>query len=185
MADPRFLLWVDLETTGTDEREDAIVEIAWLITTPTLDLLIENSVVVWPERKPDPETWDQFVRDMHTNNGLIGALRSDYGWDPAKAEARVLDDMAELGQRHEFMLAGSGVSHFDRRFLKTQMPDLERWLQYPNLDVGVLRRAWQLWQNPGSEYPGFNDGKTHRALDDIHCHLAEARWWFSMIRGIS
>lgn len=198
MPDARYLLWVDLETAGTDERRDPILEIGWVITTPTLHPLYEKSLPIRPHcwRHPhphwndstwpngaDPAQWDEFVRDMHTNNGLIDTIDALGYENHSDVQDAVIDSLARFGKKHDYMLAGSGVSHFDRRFIKAQMPDLEKWLQYPNLDVGVLRRAWQLWSIPGAYYPSDNDSKTHRALDDIRCHLSEARYWCDFIRA--
>lgn len=192
MPEPRYLLWADLETTGTDEKVDHVIEIGYIITTPTLHPVLENSWVVTPphwragtEARNRPEAWPDVVREMHEANGLINDIDTQVRRDAIHVQQLVIQDLMRFGKKHDFMLAGSGVSHFDRRFIQAQLPELEKWLQYPNLDVGVLRRAWQLFTPPNQHYPKLTQDKPHRALDDIRLHLQEADWWFGLLRGVA
>lgn len=173
----KFLAWVDLETTGTDEKLDPILEFGSVVTLaePPFDVIFEAEGVFKP-----PELFfvdwrerieaNDFVREMHTVNGLLDAVDA-VGGDIADFEKLMVSDLAEIGKRHEFMLAGSGVGHFDRRFLQAQMPDFESWMQYPVLDVGVIRRA--MWMS-GSK-AAWTPTKPHRGLDDLKDHLEEFR----------
>jgi len=179
-------LWIDLETTGTNERLDDIVEVGFIITDRELVEIRSGSTVTqisergW-QRLKDTEV----VFKMHTENGLIADLErlneeiptaGGYG----KFIVNLLEDMGV--EPHHVMLAGSGVSHFDRRFMREQMPWLEGYLAYPSLDVGILRRFWR--DVCGLEVSGLDEGKTHRGLDDIRCHLEEARWFREKFKSL-
>jgi oligoribonuclease len=173
-----LLLWVDLETTGSDVEHDCIIEVGAILTTTDLDVLGEFSKVVAPEPLGLGRLMQNgFVRKMHEDNGLLPLLL-----DPAEPlgkphhASRALLAWAEgLGAREgRTVLAGSGVGHFDRRFIARWMPQVDRFLRYWCIDTGVLRRAHEMWT--GTPAPSSaNESKTHRALDDIRCHLEEAR----------
>lgn len=196
MPDPTHLLWLDLETTGTHEAIDQVIEIAVILTDLELTEVTRNSNLV-------PYDYDgalrlagnDYVRQMHQTSGLIDDLgRRSNGFNPdsgvehevrwsmlRSAEKELRAQLVYAGaQPHCVMLAGSGVSHFDRRFLRTQLPDLERQLAYPSIDVGVARRMADMWGTL-SGVPDFNSGKTHRAMADVTCHLDEARWWRDLL----
>ena len=120
---------------------------------------------------------------MHGANGLLTAIGvtgrrapdifPDNVLTVAAVQRRVIDLLHGHGVRKGLVhLAGSGVAAFDRPFLARHMPQLHAYLHYAPIDVGVLRRTWQMWT--GNDLVTVNQDKTHRALDDARCHLAEA-----------
>ena len=73
-ADLPNLIWVDCEMTGLDINNDALVEIAVLVTDAQLNVLGEGVDLVI---KCDPAklaNMQQVVIDMHTNSGLINEI---------------------------------------------------------------------------------------------------------------
>jgi len=188
----KFLLWVDLETTGVDEVKDPILEIGAVITRTAYPFDEVGSF----ETPVDPggDRWQarlgDYVREMHTKNGLLADIEAGKGCDIQIAEAEVINRLQQLGKPHQFMLAGSGVGHFDRRFIATQMPKLDRWLAYPNADIGSVRRFLGFagrddLMSAGLTYDGdaFDD-KPHRGMDDVRDHIAEARAYCEMLRAL-
>lgn len=176
--DAVHLLWLDLETTGA-RTEDSIVEIACVLTDTDLHELDSFTSLV----RPAEDNWRAMfaiepVVAMHKANGLIdeieSGLRHNVLRSPVAVEATILEWLDNRGadSRRTF-LAGSGVSHFDHRLLLHHMPKLASHCRYATLDVGVIRRAYELLL--GAVVTTVNDNKTHRALDDVYCHLDEAR----------
>lgn len=182
MGNPR-LLWTDLETTGTDENRDTILEIATIITTPDL-VEIDRYTTVIQQKAGWTDRMSPVVYEMHRANGLIREIARGDGVSCVRAETGVIERMACYGGKHDFMIAGSGVAHFDRRFLKAHMPELDSWLQYPALDVGSTRRQLEKWGGQDL-VPKLNDAKTHRALDDVLLHLEEARHYQRVFQAVS
>lgn len=176
-----YLLWLDLETTGSDEAKDCIIEVGCVLTTEVLDTISAWTCVV----RPTAEGYGRLmlnptVREMHEKNGLLPMMRElaaleEGEWPrPDQAAKQLLAWLEDNGARQgRTVLAGSGVGHFDRRFLDRYMPQVSRFLRYWCIDIGVVRRAHGMWV--GSEVSTANDAKTHRALDDAYCHLDEAR----------
>lgn len=184
MTDVDKLLWLDLETTGSDVEHDSIIEIGCILTTTGLDALGEFSFTL----TPDPEglgrmMMNPVVRGMHEGNGLLAEiLTAEHDRKPHHAAKALLAWLADLGaQEGRTVLAGSGVGHFDRKFIDRYMPQVSRFLRYWCIDIGVVRRAHEMWA--GTAVSTANDGKTHRALDDARCHLAEAQAFRSLWMG--
>lgn len=174
------LLWLDLETTGTDERLDAIIEVGCILTTPDLQDLDDWRCAARPPAAALQRLMEvDVVREMHQANGLLDLItgRNHVVPELSQLERALMGWLEEWNvEPHRVALAGSGVAHFDRRFIDAQMPSLSKHLVYWSIDVGVIRRAHQLWL-PDVVLPSanINEGKTHRAADDIRCHLEEAR----------
>lgn len=193
---PSYALWLDLETTGTDEGLDPIIEVGVVLTHvtplfPAIDSL--NRVITPPPAEPDCECGslvahrlglNPAVRRMHEANGLLAEIAAGRSYPIAEAEIDILKWLDALTAGARVVLAGSGVGHFDRRFLRAQMPGLDRRLVHYPLDVGVIRRFFRVAgvsTAPLSE----DESKTHRALDDVHAHIAEARKFAAMLMGVA
>ena len=178
-----LLLWLDLETTGTDETRDSIIEIGCILTTEALDMLGEYESLVLPTDEALGRLLrNPVVKDMHRANGLLDQmLMLESGRKPHAVAQELLAWLDEHTDQ-PVVLAGSGVGHFDRRFLKRWMPQVDRRLRHWCIDVGVIRRAHEMFT--GNPPPSSaNDAKTHRALDDARCHLKEALAFRALWRG--
>lgn len=168
-SNPHYV-WCDLETTGTDEENDPIIELAMVITDTDLNELTHRSWVLNDNGRL--ASAKAIVREMHEKNGL--ALEVGKGLSSVVVEAEAVALLSEYGKPHGFILCGSGVSHFDRRFLEQQMPKLNKWFRYYQIDVGILRRTLCLIGREDLLMPA--KGKAHRALADAQLHLAELRF---------
>lgn len=184
MSEPRFLVWTDLETTGTDETRDQILEVGMVITQQTdLAVLGEFEITVWPWRATADEikqTVSPFVRAMHENNGLWRDAELN-GVPDNRAASEVISWLSKFGSSHEFVMAGSGVAHFDRRFFAARMPRVLDWFRYYSLDMGVIRRSMEYSGNEDLLLPRSQAGKNHRALDDARLHLQEYRYFLDQV----
>jgi oligoribonuclease (3'-5' exoribonuclease) len=136
---PTWLVWLDLETTGSDENADPILEIGVVLTDERLNEIDDASWVVKGDAEGLKERAADVVKAMHEANGLWNELAN--GCPLASAEDHAISFLKDYGNRHDFILCGSGVSHFDRRFLASQMPTFTKWFRYYSIDVGVLRRS--------------------------------------------
>jgi oligoribonuclease len=172
--------FIDLETTHSDEQAGSILEVGLIITDENFDEIHAQDWIVRPARGHLDQMPD-VVRDMHQYSGLLAALATgrsslcehvDVDISNALDEHRLVD--------HQFILAGSGVGHFDSRWIRLHLPKTARQLTYWTIDVGVLRRFLEFVVGVDLGEP---PDKPHRALDDARLHLDEARRYRSMVAG--
>ncbi len=172
MAKDRYaLVWIDLETTGIDDRTCSILEIATVVTDRNLDPIAEgpNLVIHQPDQVLD--TMDPWCLDQHGSSGLTNASRrSDIS--TAEAETQTLSFVRTHCLRGRAPLCGNSIG-FDRRFIMHHMPHLNAYLSYRNVDVSTLQELIARW------YPGGTQNRakrtTHRALQDIRESIEELR----------
>ena len=174
---------LDLETTRTDEHDGSILEIGCIITDEELRPLDQFETLVVPDMVHIAEMPGK-VREMHTRSGLLDRLdvlmAERAGGRPhdglltlPDADAALAATLERWTVRGQVALAGSGVGHFDSRWIRTHLPASARKLTYWPIDVGVVRR-W-LSMIVGAEIPDPRyDEKPHRGMADARLHLAEA-----------
>ena len=168
------LVWIDCEMTGLDLEKDALIEVAALVTDFELNVLGEGVDVII---KPPAEALEQmidFVRTMHETSGLLVELEG--GVTMEEAEAQVLAYIREHcpdGSRPP--LAGNTIGT-DRAFLARDMPDLEGFLHYRNIDVSSIKELSKRWY-PRAYYQAPEKRGNHRALADIQESIEELRYY--------
>lgn len=168
------LVWIDCEMTGLDTANDALVEVACLVTDAELNILGDGvSVVI----KPSPEAlagMNDFVREMHATSGLLPLLES--GMDMAAAEQVVIDYVnAHVPPGARPPLAGNTVG-MDKIFLERDMPRLMELLHYRVVDVSSIKELTRRWY-PRVFFNAPEKTGGHRALGDIRDSIRELRYY--------
>src|SRR5687768_14085660 len=125
MADDARWVWLDLEMTGLDDKTCVIVQMAMIITDGALNEIAMLEQTIW-QPESALETMSPFVRQMHTENGVINAIRAST-IDQAKAEERALEVLTQHVPYKKGVLAGNSIWQ-DRRFLLRHMPHFEQYL---------------------------------------------------------
>jgi oligoribonuclease len=168
------LVWIDCEMTGLDLRNDALIEIAALVTDSELNILDEGVDVVI---KPPPESVTQMtkvVRDMHTTSGLLEALPG--GITLGEAEDVVLDYVRKhVKDAKKAPLCGNSIAT-DRSFLARDMPALDAHLHYRMVDVSSIKELARRWY-PRVYFASPEKKGGHRALADITESIQELRYY--------
>jgi len=169
-----LLVWIDCEMTGLDLAQDALVEVAALVTDGDLNVLGDGvQVVVRPSAEALAQM-GEFVTEMHRNSGLLPLL--DTGVTLAEAEERVLSYVREhVPEARRAPLAGNTIGT-DRAFLARDMPALESHLHYRNVDVSSVKELARRWF-PRAFYSSPTKSGNHRALADIRESIEELRYY--------
>jgi oligoribonuclease len=168
------LVWIDCEMTGLDLRNDALIEIAALVTDSELNILDDGVDVII---KPPPESVTQMtkvVRDMHTTSGLLDALPT--GVTLAEAEETVLAYIrGHVKDAKKAPLCGNSIAT-DRSFLARDMPALDGHLHYRMVDVSSIKELARRWY-PRVYFASPEKKGGHRALADITESIQELRYY--------
>ena len=168
------LVWIDCEMTGLDLINDALIEVAVLVTDGELNVLGDGAEVIIKPTDQALEQMSDFVRDMHTSAGLLDRL-SD-GVTMQEGMDHILSHIKEfVPEARKAPLAGNTIGT-DRAFLMRDMPELEAWVHYRNLDVSSIKELARRWY-PKVMYQAPAKGGNHRALADIQESIEELRYY--------
>lgn len=177
-AVPSKLLWIDLEMTGLDAKNDVILEIAAEVTDFSFKTL---------------DNYEAMVKQPH--NVVVNRMQKNIWWadypanrdefvqklSEGKEPKEVEREMLALVERHfgdePVVLAGNSI-HNDRAFIKQWWPELDLKLHYRMLDVS----AWKVLMQ-GKYGVQFEKKEIHRAFDDIQASIAELQYYIEWFRN--
>jgi len=167
------LVWMDLETTGIDDRSCSILEIATIITDKDLQIVEEGPSLVIHQSNTILKKMDPWCIDQHGASGLTEASRtSEVSLNDAAMQT--LAFVKKHCLRGKAPMCGNSIG-FDRRFIMHHMPKLNSYLDFRNVDVSSFKELVYRW------YPGVVEKvvkkSTHRALDDIRESIDEMRFY--------
>jgi len=163
------LIWIDLEMTGLDTQADHIIEIATIVTDGSLRIVAEGPVLAIHQPDSVLDALDEWNRTTHGGTGLLQRVRESR-LTAAEAEARTLEFLAGHVAPGASPMCGNSICQ-DRRFLAREMPTLEKFFHYRNLDVSTVKELARRWA-PGV-LAGVQKASTHLALDDIRESIQE------------
>lgn len=160
----RPLVWIDCEMTGLDLDKDGLVEVAVVITDEQLNVVDPGIDIVIKPSKEALDNMGDFVRNMHTESGLIDEFETGVSLEEAQRE--VLDYVKKfVPQPGQALLAGNSIGT-DKAFLERDMPELINYLHYRVVDVSSIKELAKRWYHRTfEEAPAKHGG--HRALADI------------------
>lgn len=165
------LIWLDLEMTGLDTAGDSILEIATVVTDAELNILAEGPELAIRHPVERLQAMDEWNRHQHGKSGLW--QRSlDCGVSMEEAEMRTLEFLAQWVPANASPICGNSICQ-DRRFLHRQMPRLEMYFHYRNLDVSTIKELARRWAP--DVLAGIGKQSSHTALSDVHDSIAELR----------
>lgn len=165
------IIWIDLEMTGLCTFSDEIIEIATVITDSQLNVIAEGPVIAIYQSNERLLQMDNWNQTQHRKSGLYErVLQSTYSVE--EAEKLTLEFIEQYAPKNASPMAGNSICQ-DRRFLARQMPTLEGWFHYRNLDVSTLKELSRRWYP--SVYKAVKKNSTHLALDDIYDSINELK----------
>lgn len=165
------LIWIDLEMTGLDTANDSIIEIATVVTDANLQILAEGPELAIRQPLERLQAMDEWNRHQHTKSGLWQRVL-EQGVSMEEAETRTLRFLSEWVPANTSPICGNSICQ-DRRFLHRQMPRLESYFHYRNLDVSTIKELARRWAP--DVLAGVGKEAKHTALSDVHDSITELR----------
>lgn len=171
---PTKLLWIDLEMTGLDEKNDVILEVAAEVTDFNFKSLASYEAVIHHDNGV-LSNMDEWCSHQHAKSGLTERVRNS-----KQSEESVVQDLVNLISS-EFgsepaILAGNSI-HTDRLFIRRWWPEIDNLLHYRMLDVSSYKILMQ-----GKYSIVFEKQEVHRAYEDIHASIAELKYYISWMK---
>lgn len=176
------LLWIDIETTGLDSRDEVPLELGLALTDNYGNIfaetswLIHDDTALYKERIGRAKEHD-IVGPMHAKSGLWIDLDNretrPRGYSSLLAADQDAAHWLKENGGEGLPLAGSSIGSLDRPFVIEHFPDLNSVIHYRNIDIGVLKELCRRlnptlfaaltasWEDSGAKR------ETHRVTEDI------------------
>ncbi len=163
------LIWIDLEMTGLDTNNDAIIEIATIVTDGDLNVLAEGPILAIHQSNEVLDGMDEWNTRQHGNSGLTERVQNS-SLTVSEAEQQTLEFLQKYVPAGVSPMCGNSICQ-DRRFMARLMPELEAFFHYRNLDVSSLKELARRWA-PKVE-KSFKKNSSHLAMDDVKDSIRE------------
>jgi oligoribonuclease len=171
------LLWMDLEMTGLDPKEDRILEVAVIATDWDFNEIASYTAVkkVGPslvKQRMVGEFWEKFptVREALVEQNLSGK-------NGRTVENELLEFIDQYFESEKKILLAGNSIHQDRKFIENEWSRLDARLHYRMLDVS----AWKVVFD-GKYRKKFAKPEAHRALEDIRGSIEELQYYIAKIK---
>ena len=169
------LVWIDCEMTGLDLKNDALIEIAALVTDSDLNILGDGVDIVIHADETALAGMPEVVVAMHAASGLTEEVRRSTV-TVREAEEQVLAYIREfVPDPRTAPLAGNSIGT-DRGYISRDMPELDAHLHYRMIDVSSIKELCRRWY-PRIYYAQPAKGMAHRALADIKESIRELAYY--------
>ncbi|HYO86261.1 MAG TPA: oligoribonuclease [Dermatophilaceae bacterium] len=168
------IVWIDCEMTGLSLQDDALIEVAALVTDFDLTQLGDGVDVVINPPAAAMTQMTEFVRAMHTRSGLLAELAD--GVSLEQAEEEILGYVRQWAPVPGKAPLGGNTVGTDRGFLARDMAQLEAHLHYRVIDVSSVKELSRRWY-PRTYFAAPDKQGGHRALADIRESIAELRYY--------
>jgi len=173
MKEKSNLIWIDLEMTGLDTKNDYIIEIASIVTDKNLNILAEGPNHVIHQPNEVLNNMDDWNTKQHSRSGLTDKVKEST-INESQAEKSTIKFLEQFIFKSSSPLCGNTICQ-DRRFLARCMPDLEEFCHYRNIDVSSIRELGKRWFFEDTD--NFQKKSSHRALGDIRESIEELRYY--------
>ncbi len=163
------LIWIDLEMTGLDPKEDKVIEIATIITDRDLNILAEGPEIAIHQSNEILDQMDEWNTSHHGGSGLTKRVK-DSEYNEQYAAEETIAFLSQYVPVSTSPMCGNTICQ-DRRFLAEYMPELEAFFHYRHLDVSTIKELAKRWK---PDLPkGLVKKGCHLAMDDIRESIAE------------
>lgn len=190
MSDDKFV-WIDMETTGLDPKQEVPLELGFIITDIDLNEIDREAWTIFDEGWDDDGKYeaphvDPFVLDMHEKSGLWKEL-PEHGIALQAVQVDAWKWLTKHGVEKTDPMCGSSVQ-FDREWLREWFPDTFDLFSHRNIDISTLKELmrrfspdiYALMEDP---MWGVAHGERitkrgiHRVLPDLEDTISEFKFY--------
>lgn len=173
---PTRLLWIDLEMTGLNPKQDRILEVAAVVTDFDFKELARYESIISHNK-------DEILRLMNLNewwskfpesrDGI--ASRIEDGKPLEAVESELIGIVDQYFGDKPAILSGNSI-HQDRKFVENWWPEFNKRLHYRMFDVTSLKIYMS-----GKYGVEYQKKSAHRAVEDIQESMAEWKYYMDWL----
>lgn len=170
------LLLVDVETTGLVARDEKLLEVGFMVVDLGFRPVASFSEVISQEGADfDPDDLTDFIKNMHTKNGLLHTIETADLPTLDEVEEELTEWYDDLFGDAQVPLVGSSVS-LDRDFIVEHFVDFPDRLHYRIIDWSSVKELCRRY-NPEVYAKLPPKREKHRVMPDLEDTVAEARFY--------
>jgi oligoribonuclease len=163
------LIWIDLEMTGLEPKQDKVIEIATIVTDKDLNILAQGPEIAIHQSDEVLSAMDEWNTSHHGRSGLTQRVK-DSQFNEQQAIDQTIEFLKQYVPASSSPMCGNTICQ-DRRFLAEHMLELEEYFHYRHIDVSTLKELAARWKPLLAK--GFVKKGSHLAMDDIKESIAE------------
>lgn len=137
------LIWIDLEMTGLNVKNDRIIEISTIVTDKNINILSEGPSIAIFQSEVQLKKMNSWNTVTHTNNGLIERVKNSMHSEKS-AMLDTLKFISKWTYPQKSPMCGNSI-YYDRQFLSHYMSDLEKYFHYRCIDVSSIKELFKRW----------------------------------------
>lgn len=205
MSDPKYYLWLDLETTGLEVDLCDILEVAVILTDKDYNEIKRGHAYVlplhndWEDFPPLMESYLSFISEdeahnfayqMHMESGFLElwkkAVINDTALNLFNCENFLIDfvkDNIDMLEEPLIVLAGSSV-HYDHQFIEPNFPEFNKLLHHRHHDLSAIKLFINSIENGVSDKFRNDVTPKHIAMNDLDSDLNWARNFRDYLIGL-
>ncbi|PJM79983.1 hypothetical protein [Bifidobacterium scaligerum] len=187
MKKTEALLWVDIETTGTDPCTDQILEIGLRCTSlDTSEEYARYESIVKPDSLPTGREFG-YAFNLHAANGLLAEViaASPATHSTQRIACEVLAFVTSQAETHVLHPAGTNLVGFDLRFIELIFDNAALELFHNSLSYRALdMTSFRLMEKSlgADPYAAHKGPKPHRVHDCLDTDIDDYRLFRESIR---
>lgn len=174
MEESTSIVWMDLEMTGLDVDKDTILEISCIVSDKDLNVIDDAYCISIHQPKEVLDNMIPWSTKQHMQSGLVEKCKNS-SISTKSAEIMAIDYLKKHVPKGKCPLAGNSV-YMDRLFLRKEMPILEEYMHYRNIDVSTVKELCRRW-NPSVFMNAPKKKFAHRSLEDILESIEELKYY--------
>jgi|SRR5580692_946516 oligoribonuclease len=173
---PTKLLWIDLEMTGLNPKQDLILEVAAVVTDfdfkelARYESIISHDINKVIRLMNLNEWWSKFP---DSRDAII--KRIDDGESLKTVEGELVRMVKQNFGNNLAILSGNSI-HQDRKFVENWWPELNKLLHYRMFDVTSLKIYMS-----GKFGVEYEKRSAHRAVEDIQESMDEWKYYMNWL----
>lgn len=180
-CDNEYIVWIDVEASGTNPEIHNLLEIASVITDMSGQQIGQSytSLVNVKNLSQVISLSDINVQKMHDKSGLWSDLWNKESYSLQHIEKDLITWLINTVGSDSIIYFGGNSITLDRNFVNFNFPDFYKMISYRSVDVTSISLTVQ----SNSTIDGFRKGKNHRALDDAYNSIEEYKYYVRNLKN--